>query len=55
MMWSLVCTLDEDKMAKDAVWTKWPWPNGVGSVEMMQDGMKGIKPTIQQKTLLSGT
>ena len=30
-------------MAKYAVWTKWHWPNGVGSVEMMQDGMKGIK------------
>ena len=30
-------------MAKYAVWTKWHWPNGVGSAEMMQDGMKGIK------------
>ena len=30
-------------MAKYAVWTKWLWPNGVGSAEQMQDGMKGIK------------
>ena len=30
-------------MAKYAVWTKWHWPNGVGSAEQMQDGMKGIK------------
>ena len=30
-------------MAKYAVWTNWHWPNGVGSVEMMKDGMKGIK------------
>ena len=30
-------------MAEYAVWTKWHWPNGVGSAEMMQDGMEGIK------------
>ena len=30
-------------MAKDAVWTKWHWPNDVDFVELMQDGMKGVK------------
>ena len=30
-------------MTKYSVGTKWHWPNGVGSVELMQDGMKGIK------------
>ena len=30
-------------MAKYAVWTKWHWPYGVGSVKMIQDRLKGIK------------
>ena len=30
-------------MAKYEVRTEWHWPNGLGSVELMQDGMKGIK------------